>query len=103
VNDELKMTWKEAVWPNFRVILQNLLGWTEENHENLGQNSRSPCRDFNQRPPEYEAGVLTARPRRSVTCLAYRPLWGLINSVVLVSSKPKLLSSQTYVPASKLW
>jgi hypothetical protein len=33
---------------------------------NLSQNSLSPGRDFNPGPPEYEAGVLTTRPRRSV-------------------------------------
>jgi hypothetical protein len=29
------------------------------------QDKRSPGRDLNPRPPEYEAGVLTTRPRRS--------------------------------------
>jgi hypothetical protein len=29
----------------------------------FSKDSRSPGRDFNPRPPEYEAGVLTTRPR----------------------------------------
>jgi hypothetical protein len=33
---------------------------------NFSQDSRSPGRDFNTGPPEYEAGVLPSRPRRSV-------------------------------------
>jgi hypothetical protein len=32
----------------------------------LGQNSRSLCRDLNPGPAEYEAQVLTIRPRRLV-------------------------------------
>jgi hypothetical protein len=32
---------------------------------NLSQGSRSPMRDLNPGPPEYEAGVLTTGPRRS--------------------------------------
>jgi hypothetical protein len=31
----------------------------------LGQDSRSPGRDLNPGSPEYEAGVLITRPRRS--------------------------------------
>jgi hypothetical protein len=34
--------------------------------KNLSQDSRSPGRDLKPGPPEYEAGVLTTRPRRSV-------------------------------------
>jgi hypothetical protein len=33
-------------------------GGTEENHENIGQNSLSPNLDLNLGPPEYDAGVL---------------------------------------------
>jgi hypothetical protein len=33
------------------------------------EDNRSPNRDLKRGPPEYKAGVLTARPRRSVeTC-----------------------------------
>jgi hypothetical protein len=41
-------------------------GVTENNHENLDQDSRSPGRDLDPEPPEYEAGTLTDRPRCSV-------------------------------------
>jgi hypothetical protein len=50
--DEMKMSWMAAIIP----------GGTEENHENLSQNSQSPGRDLNPGPPKYEAGVLTRRP-----------------------------------------
>jgi hypothetical protein len=32
----------------------------------FSQDSRSPRRDLNPGPPEYEAGMLTTRPQRSV-------------------------------------
>jgi hypothetical protein len=32
--------------------------------KNLSQDTRSPSRDLKPGPPEYEAGVLTTRPRR---------------------------------------
>jgi hypothetical protein len=38
---------------------------TEENNETLSQDSRSPGRDLNPRPPEYELRVLITRQRRS--------------------------------------
>jgi hypothetical protein len=34
--------------------------------KNLREDSRSLGRDLNSGPPEYEAGVLTTQPRRSV-------------------------------------
>jgi hypothetical protein len=44
------------------------LEWgTEENNENLNQDSRFPGRDLNPGPPEYEAAVLTIRPIRLVS------------------------------------
>jgi hypothetical protein len=43
-----------------------LPGGAEENHENFSQDSWSPGRDLNPGPPEYEAGMLTTLPRRSV-------------------------------------
>jgi hypothetical protein len=43
----------------FKVLPWNLSGVTEENHENLSQNSQSPGQDLNCRPLEYKAGVLT--------------------------------------------
>jgi hypothetical protein len=37
----------------------------------LSRYSRSPGRNLNPGPPEYEAGVLTIRPRRSVSYLLF--------------------------------
>jgi hypothetical protein len=53
-------------WPNFKVLSQHSPGGTEENHEHLSRDSRFPDKDLNPEPLEYEAGVLTTRPRRSV-------------------------------------
>jgi hypothetical protein len=41
-------------------------GGTEDNHENHQSDSQSPVRNLNPGHPEYESGVLIARPRRSV-------------------------------------
>jgi hypothetical protein len=48
------------------VLSRNLPGGTEENHENLIQNSRSPGVHLRPGPPEYRAEVFSARPRSSV-------------------------------------
>jgi hypothetical protein len=64
------MNWKGFVrkWlrTNLRYYPGIRLEGAEENYENLSQDSRYPGRYFNPRPPEYEAGVLTTRPRRMV-------------------------------------
>jgi hypothetical protein len=60
------MNWKgcgrKRSWPYSRcypgIYLEGLLK-TTKNH---GQDSRSPGRDLNPGPLEYEAGVLTTRP-----------------------------------------
>jgi hypothetical protein len=39
--------------------MRHLPGGTDENHENLSQDSRSPALDLNPGPPEYETGVVT--------------------------------------------
>jgi hypothetical protein len=66
------MSWKECgrrqSWPNFKVLSEKLPGATEENHEN-SQDSYPPG------PPEYEAGVLTTRPRLSVQIISILPAW----------------------------
>jgi hypothetical protein len=50
--------WKEAVVSQFKVLPQNLRGETEEKYEKPhSQDSRSPGRNLNPGPPEYEAGV----------------------------------------------
>jgi hypothetical protein len=39
--------------------------------KNLSQDSRSPGQHLKTRTQEYEAGMLTTRPRRSIGCLFY--------------------------------
>jgi hypothetical protein len=46
----------------FKVLSRHSSGGTEENHEK----PRSLGKDLNPGPTEYDAGVLTTRPRRSV-------------------------------------
>jgi hypothetical protein len=62
-------------WKGFgRKLLSSNLGYypgtclqgLRKTTDNLSQDSRFPGRDLNLEPPEYEAGVLTTRPRRSV-------------------------------------
>jgi hypothetical protein len=64
----MMLNWKQfgrkRLWPNFKVLSRHSPGGTEENHENLNQDSRG--REPNPGPPDYEVGVLTTRPRRSV-------------------------------------
>jgi hypothetical protein len=64
--NELKRMWMEVVIALFEVLSQNLPGWTKENHRNLIQVRQSPGR-LNQRPPEYEAGVLITLPQHLVS------------------------------------
>jgi hypothetical protein len=55
-----------CLWPNFKFLSRHVPRRTEVNHEEA-QDSQFPGRDLNPEPPEYEAGVLTARPRHSDT------------------------------------
>jgi hypothetical protein len=52
-------------WINFKALTPDFPEITEKNHEKP-QDSSSPGRDLNLGPPEYEAGVVTTRQRRSV-------------------------------------
>lgn len=58
----------ERSWFNFKVGLrsQNSPEGIKKNTENLSQDSRSLRRDLKPGHPEYERGVLTTRPKRSV-------------------------------------
>jgi hypothetical protein len=62
------MNWKgygrKRPWLNFKILVWNLPGRTEENTKNVNQDIRSSERELNPGPPECE-GVFT-RPRRSV-------------------------------------
>jgi hypothetical protein len=65
------MNWKgcerKRSWPNLRYYPSICLEGPRKTVQNLSQDSWSPGRDLNPRPPEYEAGVLTTRLRRWVT------------------------------------
>jgi hypothetical protein len=51
----------------YKVIYPgNRVEGTTKTTKNLSQDSRSPARDLNPGPPEYEARVSPTRPRRSV-------------------------------------
>jgi hypothetical protein len=69
---------RKRSWPNFKVypgICPERLGETTNNHSH---DSRSVGRNLNPGPPEYKAGVLTTRPRRSTFRILQfqRPLRG---------------------------
>jgi hypothetical protein len=63
------MNWKRCgikrSWPNLRRYPGICVEGLRKTTTNLSQDSRSPGRDLNPGPPEYE-GVLTTRPGRSV-------------------------------------
>jgi hypothetical protein len=60
---------RKRPWPNFKVLTRHSSGGTEEIHDNLCQDSRFPCLNLYPGPPEYEAGVLTIRLRRTILWL----------------------------------
>jgi hypothetical protein len=67
VNNELERIWKEAVVANFRYYPGVRLDGLRKPRKYFSQDKRSPVRDLNPGPPEYEVVVLTTR--RSVTVL----------------------------------
>jgi hypothetical protein len=76
------MNWKgfgtKRSWPNFKVLSRHSRGETEENQENLSQDSRSPGQRIDPGTPEYEVRVLTTRPRRLVSRLLKSILYHLL-------------------------
>jgi hypothetical protein len=54
-------------YPYFRYYPSICVEGLKKAMTSLSQDSRSPGRDWNSEPPEYEAGVLTTQPRRSVS------------------------------------
>jgi hypothetical protein len=64
------MNWKEfrrkRSWPNLRYCPGIRLNGLKKPTKNLSQDSRSSGQDLSPGPSEYEAVVLTARPRCSV-------------------------------------
>jgi hypothetical protein len=57
---------RKRSWPNLRHYPGILVEGLREIIKNLSEDSRSQDRELNLRPPEYEAGVFTNQPRRSV-------------------------------------
>jgi hypothetical protein len=55
----------------FQVLSWHLPGETEDNHENLSQNSPSPGRDLNPGPHEYETGLLNTHLQRRQGILVF--------------------------------
>jgi hypothetical protein len=49
---------KKAFVVYFKVLSQNFPGVSRKATENLSQDRRSPGREYNTGPPEYDAGVL---------------------------------------------
>jgi hypothetical protein len=70
------MNWKgfgrKRTWPNFEILYKHSPDVLRIITENLIQDSWYLDRDLNPRPLEYEAGVLTTRPLRSVRILYYQ-------------------------------
>jgi hypothetical protein len=67
MNNELERVarGRKRPWQILWFFSSNCLGRLRKTTKNLSQNSRSPVQDLNPRPPEYEAGVLTARLQRA--------------------------------------
>lgn len=61
MSHELEWTWKEAAVDRFKALFWNLPAVTEGYHE------KPSGRDLNARPPNYEAGELSARLPRSLS------------------------------------
>jgi hypothetical protein len=61
---------RERSWPNLNYYPGSCLEGLRKSTKTLSLDSRSPGRDLNLGPPEYEAAVLTTRPRRSVIGIA---------------------------------
>jgi hypothetical protein len=59
VNNKLERMWKEAAMPNLKHYPDICLGELRKTMKGFSQNSRSPARNFNPGPSEYEAGLLT--------------------------------------------
>jgi hypothetical protein len=63
---DLKGFGRKRSWLNFTVLPSIPLEGLRNTTKILSQDNRSPGRDLSPGNPEYEAGVLTIRPRRSV-------------------------------------
>jgi hypothetical protein len=59
----LKGCERKRLWSNVSHYPDICMEGLRKITKDLSLNSRSPGRDLNPRPPEFEAGVLTIRPR----------------------------------------
>jgi hypothetical protein len=104
------MIWKgfgrKRSWYHFQVLCQNSPVGLEKITKNINQNNRSPRRDINQAPPEYEAGMLTTRSRRfRVNIRKERTSRGLFNAVfwyVLTETEVNCEKPQFGITTSRL-
>jgi hypothetical protein len=96
------MNWKGCCrtrsWPNLRYYPGIYPERPRKTTKKLSQDSRSLGRDLISGPPEYEAGVLTTRPRRSAhshfvlfTCPNIHPHYFLSFSLLFSQSYSLLL------------
>jgi hypothetical protein len=77
------MNWKgwgrKRSWLNLSYYPSIFLEGLRKTTKNFSQDTRSPGRDLNPGPPEFEAGVLTTQARRSVA--SYRVLGTTTNGL----------------------
>jgi hypothetical protein len=74
--NELENIWKEAVVAQFKVLSRNLLGMTEEKHEET-QHNWSLGQDLDLGPLEYR-GIRLERLKKRMKKLGITGLWGKI-------------------------
>jgi hypothetical protein len=60
---------RKRPWPNFKVLSRHSPGGLRKATKDVSQDCRSADQDLIHRSPEYEAEILTTRPRRSVLLL----------------------------------
>jgi hypothetical protein len=80
---------------NFKVLSRISPGGTDVNTKNLIQDSRSAGQNLNLGPPEYKAGVLATRPRRSVVSVEAAPIclrWSLTGRQILIFQMDRLVT-----------
>jgi hypothetical protein len=65
MNDEFRGFGRRRSWPDLRYYFGTCLEVLRKNTKIISQDSRSPGRDLNPGPPEYE-GVLITRPQCSI-------------------------------------
>jgi hypothetical protein len=69
MNNELERMQKEGIVPYFEAMYRNLPGGTEESTKYLSRVRRSPARDLNPRPVEYE-GVRSRGVKHPIATLS---------------------------------